>query len=110
MRNLAATALLSASLLLGGCATFGGGGTAPNWDALVTQVQQAAAAVCSFVPTAQTVLDILSLGHPAFATASQIAGAICASVSAPRQARRAGESPAPPTVGGVVVRGRFVGR
>lgn len=107
MRNLAATALLSASLLLGGCATFGGGGTAPNWDNLVLQVQQAARAVCRFEPAFETVVAIFQLGVPYLSTVSQVTGAICDSVREPSTAARKGVR-RQPMVGGVPVHGRYI--
>lgn len=103
-----------ASLSIAGCASFPNGtplpapgGTDPG--AIVTQVQTIAQQACRFVPTAETVIGLISTftGTSPFATAaSQIADAICAAVN------RAGVSRSGkrivPRVNGVSIRGRFV--
>jgi hypothetical protein len=76
-------AVLAAVLLIGACTqgqqqgggTAGGGATGqPNE---VSDAQTQAAGICGFVPTVATILGILNLGNPAFATGAQIAKLIC---------------------------------
>jgi hypothetical protein len=94
---------LAASLLLGGCATSG---TGPSTADIIAQVRQAAVATCGFLPTIDTVAQILAAGNPTVIIAGTVANAICAAVTAtPMQARRRG---AVATVNGVVIHGRFV--
>lgn len=110
MRQSILAASIAASVVLGGCATNpgNGGGGGPSRDAIVQQVIQITSAVCDFVPTVSTVLEILSVNVPGLNTATAIAGAICNAVVPPRAV-----SPGVTTkarlgkVGGVQVRGRF---
>ncbi len=89
------------ALALNGCATTGGGGIS------VAMVQQDAVAVCSFLPTASTVANIIAAGNPLLITAEAIAQAICAAVTAaPAVTTRRGA--AQPMVNGVPVRGKFL--
>lgn len=104
MTRLVAVAALCGSILLGGCATTGGPGGGIDLAALAAQVQQITTQACRFLPTAQTVANIVSAGFAAQPFA--IANAICAAVTAPPTVARG--KVAPPHVGGVVVRGRFV--
>jgi hypothetical protein len=94
-----------AGTLLAGCASVGGVPTVLGISA--AEVQQDAIAICSFLPTASTVANIIAVGNPLLTTAEAIAQAICASVTAPPVAstlRRVGT----PTVAGVVIKGRFI--
>ena len=106
----------TAALALSGCAqlqTLFGPIINATPTQLVQDVENAAVATCSFLPTAETVAGIIAVGNPALATASSIANAICADV-VPKtpvvQAIRKTINPnAPvPTVSGVPVRGTFV--
>lgn len=104
MKHLA----LVMALVLGGCATNSAG--QPTVGGLTqTQIiagaQQAAVGICGFLPTAATVVGILTAGNPAVATAEAIASAICAAVVPVKLARKG--TPLP-TVAGVPVHGRFV--
>jgi len=90
--NLARASVLALALV--GCA----GGN----SATVQQIIDATRAACSFVPTVETILELLNQSGP-FADVLGIANAICGAVTQPR-ARDAG----PPTVNGVIIRGRFV--
>ena len=93
---------LIAAFMLSGCATPG----TTNTD-IIKAVREAAVAACGFLPTISTVAEIIASGNPIVATASGIANAICAAVTAlPPLATRKGS--APPTVAGVVIHGRFV--
>lgn len=87
---------------LGGCAT---GPTSTQIDQTVAQVQAIAQQVCAFVPTAQTVLNIISaLGVPGVGIAGDIASKICTAVTS-KSARRGA---AAPKLYGVTIRGNFV--
>jgi len=103
MRKILLVAPLVAAFMLSGCATTGG---TSNTD-IIKQIREAAVAACGFLPTINTVAQILASGNPIVATASGVAGAICAAVAnlPPAAARRGA---APPTVAGVVIHGRFV--
>lgn len=105
MRKHAIGVFVAAGLILGGCASTG---DRPSFENIVSQTQNIAVRVCSFLPTANTILEILSVGSPALSTASAIANAICAAVVTESRQVRRGTSPKVATVGGVVVRGKFV--
>lgn len=98
---------------LAGCDLTTGSGGAPGGSAaaeakttqVITEAQQKAVSICSYLPTAQTITDIFLSGNPIYQTATGIASAICKAVSNKSAARR---SAAPPTVAGVVIRGRRV--
>ena len=102
MRKFLLAASLAAAFMLSGCATTG-----TNQASFIEQVRQAAVAVCGFLPTVDTVGQIILAGNPAFITASAIANGICAAVAnvPPLSARKGA---APPTVAGVVIHGRFI--
>jgi hypothetical protein len=94
---------LVGALLLGGCTTTG---TSTSTADIIAQVRQTTVAVCGFLPTIDTVAQILAAGNPSVMIAGTIANAICAAVTATTPpARRRG---AVPTVSGVVIHGRFV--
>jgi hypothetical protein len=109
MKNLLLSAIVAASVGLGGCSTTG---TPPitNINSFIAQVQSTAVAVCAFLPTAGTVAEIITLGNPLVSTVDQIVSSICTAVATtvvpPLAGTRFGI--APPTVLGVVVHGRFV--
>lgn len=69
----------------------------------IADAQAAAVKVCSFLPTANTVANIIAAGSPALNTASAIGDAICAAI-----APKAGAGAGKPTVAGVVVEGQRV--
>lgn len=103
-------------LPLSGCAalqSFFGNITAATPTQLVQDVQNAAITTCEFIPTAETVANIIALNNPVLATASGIANAICAAVTqkgpVPVSLRRTVNRNAPvPTVSGVPIHGQFV--
>ena len=104
-RFLVGVSLLGA-VTLGGCAN--GGPTAQDINTTIQQIQQAAVATCSFLPTTATVANIIGAASGVGAEtqlATTIATQICAAVTQKSAARRGG---AAPTVNGVVVHGRFV--
>jgi hypothetical protein len=111
MRRVLLALALAASL--SGCAAlsqiFPTGTTGAN---IVLDTQNAAVAICGFLPTAETVAGIIATGNPILQTASTVANAICAAV-APKtpvtQSVRHTVRVAPvPTVSGVPVYGQFI--
>lgn len=94
MKRFAIVLGLASALAVAGCSTVPSGGpiTVPNitgttltapggvTDA-IKQVQTTAQQICSFVPTAQTVANVLSVfGVPGVDTAASIANQICSAV------------------------------
>lgn len=108
MRKSVIGLLLAASVA--GCATSGSV-RVPT----IEEVQSATVSACSFLPTARTVASILAAvtGRDTALTgvefASGIASAICTSISQPVVATESG-GVVPPTVAGVVVRGKYIGK
>jgi predicted small secreted protein len=108
MKRTILAAAVAGSLALGGCATTGG--TPINVQSFIEQVQAAASVACGFLPTAETVAQIIATGNPIVTTAGDVANAICKAVTVPpstppavaARLRAAG----PPTVAGVVIHGR----
>ena len=96
----------AASLALAGCTTTD---PATGETTKVTDVQSAARATCRFLPTAETVADLLEVDDSRFTTASAIAAAICAALNPQTPAGVMTLFKAAPTVGGVVIRGQYVG-
>jgi hypothetical protein len=71
-------------------------GTSTDPSAIIAEVQKATATVCSFVPTAATIIALFNQLSPALKTGTDIAGAICAAVKpasglAPSEAPKVGE-------------------
>lgn len=77
-------------------------GCVTTQDQTVEATRNQAKAICSYLPTAGTIVDILGLGLAPLGTAKQVATAICDAV--------AGETAGggQPMVEGVPVRGEFV--
>lgn len=101
---------VATSFALSGCA-----GTLPgidpsiqtNIDNTIAQVQSITTSACKFLPTAQTVANIIATftgSQSVVATASAIANSICNAVTA-KSVRRGATRP---MVRGVVLRGQFV--
>jgi hypothetical protein len=84
------TAALAASMALAACATTGSG------DITVQDVQGAAVAACSYLPTAASVASLLN-ANGAIMTAEAIAQVICAAVTTTQSAKLRG-APGPVTV------------
>jgi hypothetical protein len=103
MKKILLAAAAAWAVSLGGCTTTG------TFDlaTFVSQVQSTTNAVCAFIPTAETVANIVATGNPIVATADAVANAICDAVR-PKTTGRL-RAPGPPTVAGVVVHGRFTG-
>lgn len=99
MKNLFLACVVAVAALLGAC-TSQGGFTAIT----IASVQQAAVNSCKFLPTAETVTNIIAAGVPGLSTAALVADAICAAV-VPSSAMAA--APGGPSVGGVAIKGAF---
>lgn len=95
--------LAAASLALAGCTTT------PGSDDPVSAAQNAAKAACKYLPTAETVADIIKVGDPRLATAKAIANAICDAINPQTPAGIMTLFKPAPTVDGVVIRGERVG-
>lgn len=89
---LLAGAVMAPFVIFGGCATTSGTG-----GITVQEVQGAAVAACSFLPTAASVANLLSAA-PAVATAESIAAIICAAISPATQGAKLKATPGPITV------------
>ncbi len=94
---------VSATLLLAGCA-----GSIPTSGGAIKDIQNAAANICRFVPTAKTVADILLSGSMGVQTALSIATSICNAVTINPLADGPGAKNYKPTVNGVRIRGQFI--
>lgn len=112
MKKILIALVLAGSLAA--CGTVpGGNGPAPTptpiaTDATITAIQQAAVKVCGFLPTVQTVADIVTTftgGGALVALVGNVANAICNAVKPALGARERAEVPA---VNGVVIHGKFV--
>ena len=106
MKKLLLLPLLLLVFAVGGCASPGGSSpfTQENVDKVVAQVQSVTTATCKFVPTAQTVANILdALGVKGASAVTDVAAQICSAVT--KVGARRGQVP---KIRGVVVRGKFV--
>ncbi len=77
----------------------------------VADVQNDAVAICSYLPTASTVANIVSANNPAVVTAEAVAAAICGAVAPPKAARYRASKAALPFVyipPSVQIQGNFV--
>jgi hypothetical protein len=101
MKSFLTALVLAAALVVSSCASLREPG---GLDALIKQVQSITQQACAFIPTAQTVANILAAGQ--LNGAFVIANAICAAVVAPPDATRRRA----PMVSGVPVNGSFVRR
>ncbi len=112
MRKFLISSALAGSLVLSGCATMGtspsGGGLTPEQ---IAQIQQTATTLCAFLPTFQTVQDIVVAGaYPPGIPIAQLANLVGNSICAAVTARSVRLGSTLPKVNGVVVQGSFVGR
>jgi hypothetical protein len=113
MTKFFASLALAATLLLGtGCATDPNTGRPVPIpiEQLVAQAQHIAQQICAFLPTANTIIEIVNLGVPGLGTAAAIANAICAAVPppTPQTRRKAAPVAVHGYVLGVPVRGQRV--
>ena len=90
MRKIALSIVLPSFVALAACATPGSNGIT------VQDVQGAAVAACSYLPTAASVVSLLS-ANAAIMTAEAVAQVICTAVSA-KQSAKLKASPGPITV------------
>lgn len=119
---LTIAAAAAVALFAPGCTTLPDG-TKTIDPKVLQDAQTVSQAICSFLPTAETVANIAAVGNPLLLTGEQIGNAICAEVtkanppaptpsttttpsSSVPMARRAAAAPA--IVAGVIVDGRFV--
>jgi len=99
----AAMAVVTVASFLAACTT-----TASTGDDTVAKTQAAAKAACAYLPTAETVADIIKAGDPRLSTAKAIADAICAALNPSTPAGIMTLLKPAPTVDGVVIRGEHV--
>lgn len=107
MKKFLLSASLAGSMALGGCATTGG--LPPDITNQLEQAQQIAVQVCGFLPTIQTVQNIVVAsayppGIPVAELANLIGNSICAAVKA-KSAKLGGKGP---TFAGVPIKGQWV--
>lgn len=93
MKNLVLAFVFTVSTILSGCAgvpggTTPGGGT-PDYAALIAQVQSYTRAACGFVPTAASILNMITGGNPGVVAATAISQAVCNAIAPPMMAGRA---------------------
>lgn len=102
-RSVLALAGLLAGTSLTACALPPGG------LPLIDQIQQAVTTACDFLPTAETVADLLLGDWPVADQVTAIATAICDAIGSPSPMGRSSIAPAgPPIVQGVPIEGVFV--
>lgn len=107
MRSIVIAGAVAAAMALGGCSTTGGGIPIPSSDQ-VARVQEAARTYCSFVPTASTVLKIITTftgGGGVVDVVSAAAMGICDAVTKKSLNRRG--RVIPPKFRGVTIKGKF---
>ena len=76
-----------------------------NLPAIISQAQQATHQACAFIPTAETVANILAAGNVAVKTGSEIATAICAALAPHTLGVMAVVQKTPAKVGNVEIHG-----
>lgn len=105
------TSLVIAAALafsLAGCASTGSI-TPTNVASTIAQVQSTARTICSFVPTANTVANLLSvIGFGGFSGVTAMAAQICNAVINNPMTEGPGGGRTVPRVAGVPIRGKFV--
>lgn len=108
MRKLILAAAIG--LTLAGCETTM---TAEKIATAIAQIRAATVAACGFLPTVDTVANIVAADNSSVQRASQVANAICQAVSPLNAAaadRRIAQTVTKPTVNGVVIKGKWVKR
>lgn len=120
MKNLLLAFVFFTSTVLAGCAGVPGGTTPPvsgggstDYAAIIAQVQTYSRAACGFVPTASSILNMITGGNPGVVAATAISQAICNAIAPPMMAGRAfgakkmvkGWTVTPGAVNGVKVEG-----
>jgi len=88
---------------LAACQTTAGGGS----SSLIDEIQAAAVTACAYLPTVETVANILSQ-NPAVSTASAVADAICKVVKPSTALSARLKTEAPINLFGIKVTGEFV--
>jgi hypothetical protein len=112
-KRLFAAAAVATSFGLSACQQ------APNFGAVVSEVIADTQKICRFVPTAETVINIINAGGPLVGTSEQVANAICNAVNQPQPVAAAApggppaaarprlSAAAPRTLYGVRIKGHF---
>lgn len=104
----------SIAMLTGGCSSLNNIISPQTLQAAETLAQQAAVVLCGFLPTVESVANIIALNNPLLATPEQQANAICASLTSTTPptavAGKVGRAGANATVvvSGVTVQGVYV--
>jgi hypothetical protein len=75
----------------------------------IETIRNTTAEICGFLPTVQTVVNILSLGNPALSAVGAVATAICKALTQAKAAQgiTGGDKPVP-EVEGVVIEGEWL--
>jgi len=100
--------LIGLALIVSGCMTpsqqpeSGGPAAGNGSSSIVADTTSVARTLCSFVPTAETILALVATGRPDLTAAAGIAKAICDAV-----VPQPGAAPGQPTVAGVPIQGSF---
>lgn len=109
--------LATAGLPMGGCSTLQQlavpGAITKEIQPVIDAAQQIAATACGFLPTVESIVNVLALNNPLLSTPEQMANAFCAAVTPASIGRgqaavsKAGASGSG-MVGGVAVTGKFI--
>lgn len=106
LKTLKLSALAAVIALSAGCSQIAAWTTNPTTLNFETQVQQAAVALCGYLPSVEAVAAIVAANNPLLALPESMANAICAAVQPTKAGATAGASA--PTVAGVAITGKFV--
>lgn len=101
-------AVIGFAVVVAGCSTVQSFVQSPSLQAAETAAQQAAVAVCGYLPSVESVAAIILAGNPLLTLPEQIANAICAAVQPVASAGIGKSTPVTPTVAGVAITGKFV--
>jgi hypothetical protein len=86
IKNILVACTLAISTLLAGCAGTateppGTVTTQPDFAAIIAQVQGYTRTACGFVPTAASIISVLTAGNPGVIAGTAIAEAICGAIA-----------------------------
>lgn len=112
MNRLSIITYAVAALMLASATTVSNAqsGAAAQAASTVAETKASTRDFCNFVPTTQTILQILAIGVPWLQTAQFIAAAICNAIPAQGPDAKRAFIANPPTVYGVPVKGSYVAR
>src|SRR6266566_2893360 len=90
MMKLIVAFILATSTILTGCATKNADGTVtqPDFGAIIAQVQSYCKVACGFVPTAGTILSLVTGANPGVIAATAVSQAICNAMNPPAALKR----------------------